>query len=635
MHNLTKKFLTKLIPVWFFVGALSMALVFRQVITNAPSEIGHHPMVDTWLRIGLLIFVGLLGASLVWIKNETVRLNIAVGLLSLFFTVTVMLVLKNSFYALGGVNGDQSFRTAYITKFANFSGLIDFTYHGLPSFYPPLYYFLLGKLSLLLQTPPYVMSKYGLMMTVFFLPYITFGLWSLIVGQKKAVVITYVMVLLPVWYKPSGWIALYLFVPWWLFFIVGISGKPINRKWWYFITGGILGSIIFQTFYFLFLVGGMSLILDYVFKKFFVRQTSVSLNHYVNPLIMLIITALLSSYYWFPFLRSMYTTGGWEQYQGLDYSAGNAAIDFSFFTFSITGIVALCGLVYLLITYKSEKLSYQLLMLEISAYLILILNFIGAVIERPFKGNNAMTLGSYVLFISAFILLYTLWQDRFWDRICTEHGKTIFYVFLILLFIFVGQELVDTLASSSLVENALNTKYPELLIKAFSEMSGENYSGKVVLADGSYQELAVYLPVFEFISWNIHYSHPAGLYRERVDFLDKLSQVENPALFAGFLMNNRYSKIDYILLVPEEEAYRMKYSDHDFPNQPDTKFLNFPKELFSEQYFIKRVYRNYELFIPIYENDPMHNDWENVDIEGFNSIIDDFAAHLENSDFDS
>ena len=114
MGNATKGFPTRLFPLWVFLGMAVIALGLRQAINLASPDVGYHPLVDTWLRIVLILFVGFLATSQAMIKNEKIRLNIAVGLLSLFFAVVVMLVLKNTYYALGGVDGDQGFRTAYI-----------------------------------------------------------------------------------------------------------------------------------------------------------------------------------------------------------------------------------------------------------------------------------------------------------------------------------------------------------------------------------------------------------------------------------------------------------------------------------------------------------------------------------------
>ena len=79
-----KNFRHHIILVLVFSLSLVLTFVIRQIINNASVMIGEHPLLDVWLRIILILFVVLLISSLKWIKDETLKSVIVVGLLSVF-----------------------------------------------------------------------------------------------------------------------------------------------------------------------------------------------------------------------------------------------------------------------------------------------------------------------------------------------------------------------------------------------------------------------------------------------------------------------------------------------------------------------------------------------------------------------
>src|SRR6476659_6804467 len=122
--------------------------------------------VDAWL-VGIGAIVGavvIVAAAPTAVQGDPtvevvtqVLLALAVG----FGVLVLGLLLKpNAFAPLGAV-ADQSYRTAYLTKFAHHWGLVDYAYKDLPSFYPPLFFWVLGRLSALLGVAPWKMLKVG------------------------------------------------------------------------------------------------------------------------------------------------------------------------------------------------------------------------------------------------------------------------------------------------------------------------------------------------------------------------------------------------------------------------------------------------------------------------------------------
>ncbi len=610
-------------------GFLSFLLMLglHKFFLSLPSTSNDRPYLDINLRLVLAIFLILLVCSQYLIKNRRWKNAVAIGLLSVFLSGSIIFSLKDIPYGLNGIRGDQSLRTAYITKFANYPGYVDLAYKDLPSFYPPLYYYILGKAAIIVQKAPYLMNRWGLFATVFSLPYITYALWNSIVGEKKAVAVSYILLLIQWWYKPSGWLSLMMFVPWWLYYVEGVSLAGLTKKRWrYLFVGAILGSLIFQVYYYWFFVGGMSLLVAFFNHANPSDQGAKghlleSVTQLASKLPVLLLTMLFSGMYWIPYLSSMVQTGGWEQLQTRNFSLSQAVLPFPFLDFSIEGAVWLLGFVYLLITFRKKKLSLALINLLIAVYLWYGLGFVGVLIDKPLMANISQNIMLYSLSIAFVLGAEKIFEKRSWEQVGLPNGRGVCIVASVVLIAFFGQKTVDALATSELLENAKKTNYPSEQISAFLAMVEHHDQGRVILADPNYQYLSVYLPTYQFLSWSIHYSHPAALYKERVEFLLKASQLDNPALFAAAIMNNKYSHIDYIIPEMEVGKYRITYDVDTFPyGEREIAYLLFEPDIFDDEYFTKKERNELLLLFPNYENDP---------IDSMNAFLESGAKNSE------
>ncbi len=595
LRNTNKK-----VIIWGVAFALSVLAVLsiRALVNQAPDDLATSPVAEVWLQVALVIFLSMLvTVHTVFKRSKDIKNALTVSLFSIFMASLPIIMLHSTPYALNGVDGDQSFRTASITKFATTWKYVDFSYKDLPSFYPPLYYYILGRTADIFGLAPYAMSKIGLIATTFVLPFVIFGLWSPLVGTEIASLVPFVLLIIQNWYKPSGMLSSSIFLPWWLYFIDEISRQRL--KWWKLIIGGLIGSIAFQIYYFWFFVGGFGIFLSVLYRTATWKWTDEFTKSLLRKFSMLAITALFSAPFWLPFLLSMARTGGWKQMQTRD--CGPGVFSLPFFEISIVGLFLLVGLFYLLVTYSNERktisktitlqpLSLDILRIVSAAYFMITLGYLGYLTDRPFKPYTIMFLVKYLLLVG-FIMTVILWGKKFIKRIRSSYIRRAVYIVASLLFIFVTQRAVRELATHKHLDAAHSEQYPESFLDDFENVTGEDHIGKVVLADFSYQGLAVYLPVNEFIAWNAHYSHPAGLFNERVAFLHNLSKIQDPALFAKKLMNNPYDRIDAIVMEAVKEDYRLKYGPDTFPYKPSSESIWFPQYLFNSQYFDVHVER--------------------------------------------
>jgi galactan 5-O-arabinofuranosyltransferase len=114
-------------------------------------------------QVGCL--AGLVAVGWAWrLTKERRRRRLLVQLAGLVFVsaftvVTLGMPLGATKLYLFGISVDQQFRTEYVTRLADSPALHDMTYLGLPTFYPPGWFWIGGRVAALTGTPAWEMYK--------------------------------------------------------------------------------------------------------------------------------------------------------------------------------------------------------------------------------------------------------------------------------------------------------------------------------------------------------------------------------------------------------------------------------------------------------------------------------------------
>ena len=588
------------------------AFALYTIIANAPATLATVPWLDIWLEVALVALVGTILLIFALPLSDARRFDLAVGAVSLFLTATLALVLKNTPFTVGAVTGDQRFYTYFVTKFAAYPGYVDGVYRDLPTFYPPLYYYVLGRLAALFHVEPFHMMKIGLLVTTFVLPYAGAWLWRRLVDDKIASAAAFALLFYQVWFKPAEWLTLVLFVPWWLSWVEDVGQRrPVQwraqLRWW--LIGGLLGGLIFQTYYYWFFIGGVSLVISLVARQLRLVQTDdwrIDLRHAAG---MLAGAALFSSIYWGPYLYSMYATGGWEPLQNRWLSEGKIPLPLPFVDDSLEGVFLLGGLLYLVLSASHNRVSRGLLSLVMAVYVWAALGYVGMLTDHPLLTFRAYPVIDYLLTLGAIIGLLRLWHTVDWSQFLRSSTLALHRLapaLLLVLLIFFGQESTRRLREDENVQKALAAQVPNAPLAALDTLTGQQYRGKDFLLGDAYVDLMAFRPFYSFLPWTATFSHPAGRLHERARFLEQLATTADPALFAAAFMHNRYSRLDYVLLEPSADDWLLAFTDIDFPNRTFKRALQFDGQLLAEPYFQRRDEAGLTLFTPVYANDPLN-----------------------------
>lgn len=584
------------------IGATAAFLLWF-ALTNTPATAGTMPYVGVWLQLILLTYVG----GMLWLLRPGMvpqrRTNAILLWLGLFFLAILTIKLKETPFTVGGINGDARFYTTYVTKLAAYPGYGDMFYKELPAFYPPLYYFLVGRVAEWLTVEPFRVMKYALLMTVMILPLASGWLWRRLVDEPLVAAAALAMLVFPDWFKPNEWLALALFIPWWLHWVENITNyRPTTwgatLHWW--LVGALLGALIFQLYFFWFFVGGVTLLLRCGWWLGWRRDEPRLRQGIVNSLLMLAATALLSSPFWGPYLYSMVMTPGAEALQNRFFGESKIPLPLYFFENSWQGLVYFGGLIYILLAAPIDPICRGLRRLLIGFALWVALGYGAILIDMPLLTFRSYPFLAYLLGAGAFLGLFRLWHSaahltQRWPVIPWRLLATTLLTLVLLLF---SNGVVTELQSQENVQDALDAAYPTAELAAFDQLTGNNYRDHVVLVSDSYRSILFFRPVYSFLAWSAHFSHPAGRFHDRANFLEKLAQLHDPLLFAQALTHNQYDRLDYLLLNQEEGYWRYSFVDDNFPDRTIDRDIYFPQSLLANPYFQSASAAGYTMLRP-------------------------------------
>lgn len=589
------------------------------LIHRATLVVPVEPWLTMWLELAVLVAVGLLLCLWMVPGRTTVKWTLSTSVISLLLTFIVSATLKATPYTLDALSGDQGLYTAYVTKFAAYAGNVDVVYAELPAFYPPLYFYLLGRIALWLQLEPYTLLKSGLVATTLLLPLLLSWSWRRLVSLPFAVAATFTLLADQQWYKPAEWLTMVLFVPWWLYWVENCTARPHPtgwRRWRWWFVGGLSGALLFQGYYYWFFIGGLSLLVQLVRSSLQPSTREDARELLSNAVQMLLSTALLSSIYWVPYLYSMARSGGWQVLQNRWIAEGKLAMPLPFAEDGFAAIVLLTGLLYLATAAEGDRVMRGLLYFLVAVYGWIAIGYVGLLAATPLVSFRAYPLATYLSALGVGFAVVQLWQSR--SAVVTIGSRLLVpgrigAVLSIVIVLFFAQRTVLSWLKNEDVPKAVAMKYPTAQMAALDEAVGASYRDKTILLSRDYADWIAYRPFFAFLAWSAHYSHPAALFYERLDLLEKLTTVHSPQLFAAALFHNRYDRVDHLLLKPAADGWQMTFLDDNFPNRNVQRTLVFPDANLGAPYFDEITAGERVLLTPDYRAEPIEN-WPNPDL---------------------
>lgn len=543
------------------------------------------------LAVGVAWYAG--GRLRSWAYESTVAGVGAYGAL------TVAAALHATPYPVGGLVGDVGFRVAAVARFADTWQYVDFTYSGLPAFYPLTLPYVAGRAAWLIGLPPYLAFKYATVIVICATPVLAYLLWRRILPSGQAALVS-LAVLVPLisgglLRKPSEWMVLFIIVPWWIDAVYDIRRTGVRR--WPLWVSGLVGAALFCTYYYFYLVLAVGLLLAPILDRWHPPEPGV----WRRRLAVLSLAAVISSVYWVPVLVSIISAQEPSFLQSMYFDRSHADLPLPMFTPSVLGAVMLIGLVHVVWGARRQRLSAALVLLILAAYLWYVLGLAAAVADRPLliaRAKEFIVLVLLVAGVRALVLIaehaMLRWPSLNAGRIAAVAGAG--------LVLYVGQLYIDDIPRGVGVERAHNQALPSGRLPRYhtgdAQAPSASASELLAVVRAGYEgnnrpvtlsaraDILKISPQYAFNQWNAHYAHPAGEFRARLDLLRRLQYVGDPEHFARMTATNRFDRIDALVL-RKIGGGRLAYDTRvdDFPSRAKDITLEFRRTQISPRYW--------------------------------------------------
>lgn len=361
------------------VAVVSLVAISRVQWPAFPSSNQLHALTTVG-QVGCL--AGLAAVAWVWRRGRRLLAQLG-GLVfvSAFTVVTLGMPLGATKLYLFGISVDQQFRTEYVTRLADSPALRDMTYLGLPPFYPPGWFWIGGRAAALSGTPAWEVFKPWAITSIAIAVAVALVLWWRMVRFEYALIVTAATAAVTLAYgspEPYSAMITVLLPPVLVLTWSGLraADRPDagRRAGW----GAVIGAGIFvgwtATWYTLlfgfsaFAIGLMALWLAGV------RWHRDGVQAALDPLRRLAVIAgiavVIGCTTWLPFLlravRSpISNTGGAAHYLPAD----GAELTFPMLQFTLLGVVAMIGTLWLVVRARSSVRAGALAIGVLAIYL--------------------------------------------------------------------------------------------------------------------------------------------------------------------------------------------------------------------------------------------------------------------------
>ncbi|MEE3752119.1 galactan 5-O-arabinofuranosyltransferase [Mycobacterium intracellulare] len=361
------------------VAVVSLIAISRVQWPAFPSSNQLHALTTVG-QVGCL--AGLVATGWVWRRGHRLLAQVG-GLLfvSAFTVVTLGMPLGATKLYLFGISVDQQFRTEYVTRLADSPALRDMTYLGLPPFYPPGWFWIGGRAAALSGAPAWEVFKPWAITSIAIAVAVALVLWWRMVRFEYALIVTAATAAVTLAYgspEPYSAMITVLLPPVLVLTWSGLraADRPdaSRRAGW----GAVIGAGIFlgwtatwYTLLFGFTAFALALMALWLAGVRWHRDgAKAALDPLRRVAVIAGIAVVIGCITWLPFLvraaRSpISNTGGAAHYLPAD----GAELTFPMLQFTLLGVVAMIGTLWLVVRARSSVRAGALAIGVLAVYL--------------------------------------------------------------------------------------------------------------------------------------------------------------------------------------------------------------------------------------------------------------------------
>lgn len=348
---------------WAVVGWLAVL----PIAFTLPGAVGLNPFHFRGAMVPLEMgFVGLAAVALLfWWKRMELVSGIAAGAFAGWIAVTLRSALNGTPYGFGGLQGDATRLAAMATRYTVVSHSSDGIVAAVPSEYPPLFPWLVGRGSALLGLPAWSVLADAEVITCSLAFVASFLLWRRLVPSAVALMVTIAAV--AVFSRPDKAyevLALMVFTPW----VLATFARPA-RGGLHWLPAGLIGGLMILLYqaYLIYGAAGLAALMAMTWWQSAERRGY--LRHLAGTLLVIL---AVSSWYWIP-IGIWNFSHGTEMTQDLWQGQSLLSSPFPFLALTPLGLLQLVGLIGLVWNHKRLWWARPILLLVASAYLYRVL----------------------------------------------------------------------------------------------------------------------------------------------------------------------------------------------------------------------------------------------------------------------
>jgi Arabinofuranosyltransferase N terminal len=350
------------------VVAVLVWAVVAPLAAIVPSRLGLDPFVQADAVVPLVLggsVTALVVCLALW-KGGPVVIGAAAGLFAAWTVLLLRTAWQGTPFPAGGLYGDAARLAAMATRYTVTSASSDGIVAGVPSEYPPLYPWLIGKAAVILHTEAWRLLAPAAIIAVSLSIVIGFVLWSRLTSPGAALVISALDLI--AFGKPDKAyevLALAIIVP----LLLLTVGSPERRRL-HWLAAGLLGGLMALTYY-AYLVYAALGVLVLVWRTWRAEPDRRAYAWYLARVVAVML--VVSLWYLIPYGRAMLHGG--QELGDLYPSSSISGSPLPFLAMTPLGVAQLIGLVGLLWLRRSVSWAPPLLAIVLGAYGYYLISF--------------------------------------------------------------------------------------------------------------------------------------------------------------------------------------------------------------------------------------------------------------------
>lgn len=565
------------------VAVIALVAIARVQWPAYPSSNQLHALTTVG-QVGCL--AGLGAAAWLWRRGrQALGWLAAVVFTSAFSVVTLAMPLGATKLYLFGISVDQQFRTEYLTRMADSPALHDMTYLGLPSFYPPGWFWLGGRAAALTGIPAWEMYKPWAITSMAIAVAIALVLWNKLIRFEYALLVTLAGAAVTLAYsspEPYAAMITVLLPPVLVLAWSGLGAGERGGGW-----GAVAGAGIFlgfaATFY--------TLLVAYsAFTVVLMALLLTAARRSVNPLARLVVTgviaAAIAAITWTPYLLRAASNPTSDTGSARHYLPGDGAeLSFPMLQFTLLGALCLLGTGWLVVRTRTSTRAAALAIGVVGVYLWSILSMLSTLART--------TLLSFRLQPTLTVLLTTAGVFGFveaaralggaatgWHRVVYPAATAVGLAGAIAF----SQDIPEVLRPDITVAYTDTdghgqrgdrrppgaAKYYDAVDAAITKTTGKPRDETVVLT-ADYSFLSFY-PYWGFQGLTSHYANPLAQFSARAAAIEAWSKLETAEQFTRALDDLPWPAPTVFLMRPGSgDTYTLRLAKDVYPNHPNVR----------------------------------------------------------------